>query len=92
MPGGEVEPEPGCEGDEYVFTVGFESEEPLSEESALDILIQRFSSDGSESELLLEGDLGDLRGLVDLLIPEGNCVQVVFEPQGEGETPEPAAP
>jgi hypothetical protein len=91
-PVGPVEPAPSCAGDEYTITVSSESDETITEESELEILIQRTAGDGSESELLLEGDLGDVRSLVDLLVSEGNCVQVVFEPPGEGETLEPAAP
>lgn len=79
VPGEEVEPEPSCEGDEYLFTVTPETEEPISEESELNIVIQRFTGDGSESELSLEGDLGDVRSLVALLLSEGNCVKVAFE-------------
>jgi hypothetical protein len=83
---GPVEPAPSCAGDEYTITVSSEPGETVTEESELEILIQRTASDGSESELLLEGDLGDVRSLVDLLTSEGNCVQVVFEPPGEDDT------
>jgi hypothetical protein len=93
IPGGGAEYPPACEGDEYTFTVTPKAEDPLSEESALDILVQRSARDGSESELRLEGDLGDVRSLVSLLISEGNCVDVQFVPlvsEPPSEAPQPA--
>jgi hypothetical protein len=85
VPGEEVEPAPSCEGDEYLFTVTPESAEAISEESELDIVIQRFATDGSESELRVEGHLSDVRSLVALLLSEGNCVRVVFESAEEDD-------
>lgn len=105
IPPAEGEPPQSCEGAEYVFTVTPQSEETVSEESQLDILIQRFAGDGSESELSLEGDLGDVRSLVSLFVSEGNCVRVEFGPivtegpvsevaetAAPGEMAEPALP
>ena len=87
--GGGIDPAPSCEGDEYTITVGFETVAMASEEQAeAEILVQRFASDGSESEVTLEGDLGAVRALISLLVSEGNCVQVAVEIEliGEGET------
>lgn len=86
-PGGEVEPPQSCEGDEYLITVTFASPEAELEDSPVSILLQRIASDGSESELELEGDLSDARALIDLLSSEeGNCVQVEYLPFDEVES------
>jgi hypothetical protein len=86
--GGVVDPAPSCEGDEYVVTVSFASVEEAYGESGAGILIQRFASDGSESEIDLEGDLSAVRALIGLLLSEGNCVQVGVEVElvEEGES------
>jgi hypothetical protein len=63
-----------------------ESEEPVGEESPVEILLQRFSEDGGvEDELRLEGDLGDAQRLVLKLSSEGNCVEVEVAAAGEEE-------
>jgi hypothetical protein len=59
--------------------------ETVSELSPVHVLIRRLGSDGSESELQLEGDLNDVRDLVSLLASEGNCVQIEVVPFGENE-------
>jgi hypothetical protein len=83
-------PPQGCEGDEYVVSVSFESLETAEEESGTEILVQRLDGDGGESEFHLQGDLGDARALIGLLVAEGNCVEVEVEPPENGE-PTPAA-
>lgn len=90
--GGGPAPE-SCEGDEYVVTITFLDEEPADEEASVEILLQRFSEDGSVDELELEGDLADARSLVLKLSSEGNCVVVEIAPQvdGEGEEEAPEA-
>lgn len=88
--GGGSTPE-GCAGDEYVVTVTFLDEEPVSEESPVEILLQHFSEDGSVEELELEGDLADARSLVLKLSSEGSCVEVeIAQPDEEGEGEEEA--
>jgi hypothetical protein len=77
-------PQAACEGDEYVVTLSFESLETAEEESGTEILVQRLASDDDESEFHLEGTLSDAHALIDLLVSEGNCVQVV-EPPAAGE-------
>lgn len=99
--GGGPAPE-SCEGDEYVVTITFLDEETVGEESPVEILLQRFSEDGSVDELELEGDLADARSLVLKLGSEGHCVQVKVEPPEEEEPetgeevpvelPEPVSP
>jgi hypothetical protein len=85
IPSGVGGAEESCVGDEYVITISFVGEEPTSEESPVEILLQRFNDDGSVDELELEGDLLDARGLVVKLSSEGNCVQVEIAPFGSGE-------
>jgi len=64
-----------------------EAEEPVGEESAVEILLQRLNEDGSvDEELTLEGDLADARRLALKLSAEGNCVEVeIAQPDEEGE-------
>jgi hypothetical protein len=87
-----------CEGDEYLVTVTFLDEEPVGEESPVEILLQRLSEDGSvEDELTLEGVLSDARSLVVKLSVEGSCVELeIAQPdeagEGEGEEGEEEAP
>jgi hypothetical protein len=90
--GGGPEPE-SCEGDEYLVTVTFlgeEPEEPVGEESPVEILLQRLNEDGSvEDELTLEGDLADAQRLVLKLSSEGSCVEVeIAQPDEDGESEE----
>ena len=80
----------GCEGDESAVTISFDIEEIGGGQADGDILIRAFGSDGSESELHLKGDLNDVRDLGDMLVSEGNCVQVEVEPFQEGD-PAPEA-
>jgi hypothetical protein len=82
---GVVEPPPSCEGDEYTITVTLASESTVGEDAEVEILIQRFEEDGSVSELQLEGELGDVDDLAELLESEGNCVKVVLVPPLDGE-------
>jgi hypothetical protein len=76
-----------CAGDEYLVTVTFlEEEEPIGEESAVEIVLQRLNEDGSvDDELRLEGDLNDARSLVLKLHSEGSCVEVVIAQPEEEE-------
>ena len=87
--GGGPVPE-SCEGDEYLVTVTFLDEEPVAEESPVEILLQRFNEDGGvDDELTLEGALSDARGLVLKLSAEGGCVVVeIARPEEEGEAGE----
>jgi hypothetical protein len=84
--GGGIVPPPRvtCEGDEYIVTLSYESLETAEEELGTEILVQRLAGDDDESEFHLEGTLSDARALIDLLVSEGNCVQVV-EPPAAGE-------
>jgi hypothetical protein len=82
-----VPPEPECEGDRYLVTIGF-ADDSLpddgsvpDEELPVEILIQRLEDDGTVGELHLEGDLGDANVLAELLAVEGNCVEVVLPPE-----------
>lgn len=86
-------PEAPCEGDEYTVTISVsgDPEEEGAEELPVEILIQRLESDGSVSELHLEGALRDAQALVELLVAEGNCVEVVFD-AGDGAEAPAAAP
>lgn len=86
-------PEAPCEGDEYTVTISVsgDPEEEGAEELPVEILIQRLESDGSISELQLEGELSDAQALVELLVAEGNCVEVVFD-VGDGAGAPAAAP
>jgi hypothetical protein len=73
------EPEPACEGDEYVITVTFEEvegEEGDREEAEADIVVRQIDPDGSEPEVQLRGDLSDVRSLIATLLAEGNCVHL----------------
>jgi hypothetical protein len=79
----EVEPKPGCEGDEYEITIGFVAEAVASEEAEVEIVIRRVGRDGSESEIQLEGMFGDVGDLLDQVASEGDCVAVRVEPAGE---------
>jgi hypothetical protein len=87
--GGGPAPE-SCEGDEYLLTVTFLDEEPVTEESPVEILLQSFNEDGSvDDELRLEGILSDARSLVLKLSTEGGCVEVeIARPDEEGESGE----
>lgn len=86
---GAPDPDPGqvCEGDEYEITIQFDPE-AVADEDELEVFIRQVESDGSESEIHLEGKWADVRDLIELLLSEGNCVKVEFEPIGEGESPE----
>lgn len=81
----EVEPKPGCEGDEYEVTIRFEAEAIPSDEAEVEIVIRRVGPDGSESEIQLEGKFGDVGGLLEQVISEDDCVAVRVEPAGEEE-------
>jgi hypothetical protein len=88
------EPEPSCEGDEYVITVSFEEaegEEGDDEEAEADILVQRLEADGSTIDLNLRGDLTDVRDLVATLVSEGNCVHVDVAPLPGADSEEEVA-
>jgi hypothetical protein len=86
-----------CEGDEYVLTISFIGEEPTAAiedeittaETPVEILLQRFNSDGSVEDLELEGDLFDAQALLVQLTSEGNCVKVEIVP---AEPAEPVSP
>lgn len=82
----EVEPKPGCEGDEYEVTIRFVAEAVASDEAEVEIAIRRVGRDGSESEIQLEGKFGDIGDLLDQVAAEGDCVAVRVEPAG-GEVP-----
>lgn len=78
--------EEGCEGDEYMLTIGFTGEEPASVESPVEILLQHFNADGSVDELELQGKLQDFQDLLAQLTSEGNCVEVKFVPADPAES------
>lgn len=82
----EVEPKPGCEGDEYEVTIRFVAEEIPSDEAEVEIVIRRVGLDGSESEIQLEGKFGDVGDLLEQVVSEEDCVAVRVEPAG-GEEP-----
>lgn len=82
----EVEPKPGCEGDEYEITIRFVAEAIPSDEAEVEIVIRRVGSDDSESEIQLEGKFGDVGDLLEQVISEEDCVAVRVEPAG-GEEP-----
>lgn len=82
----EVEPKPGCEGDEYEVTIRFAAEEIPSDEAEVEIVIRRVGLDGGESEIQLEGKFGDVGDLLERVISEEDCVAVRVEPAG-GEEP-----
>jgi hypothetical protein len=82
----EVEPKPGCEGDEYEVTIRFVAEEVPSDEAEVEIVIRRVELDGSESEIQLEGKFGDVGDLLEQVVSEEDCVAVRVEPVG-GEEP-----
>jgi len=83
----EVEPQPGCEGDEYEVTVRFVAEAIPSDEAEVEIVIRRVGSDGSESEIQLEGKFGDVADLLENVVSEeDDCVAVRVEP-ADGEEP-----
>ena len=86
VPGVEPDPDPVCEGDEYEVTVRFESE-TLTDEDEVEVLIRQVASDGSESEIELEGTWAEARELIEQLVSEESCVTVEFEPVGDDETP-----
>ncbi len=79
----EVEPKPGCEGDEYEVTIRFVAEAIPSDEAEVEIAIRRVGRDGSESEIQLEGKFGDVGDLLEQVISEDDCVAVRVEPAGE---------
>ncbi len=74
-----------CEGDEYLLTITLLDEEPVGDESPVDIVLARLNEDGTTGdELQLEGDLSDARALASTLEAEGNCVQVeIAQPEEE---------
>jgi hypothetical protein len=79
----EVEPEPSCEGDEYVIAIRFLTKAIGSDEAGVEILILRIGRDGSESEIQLEGQFGEVGELLERVASEGDCVEVNFEPAAE---------
>ncbi len=81
----EVEPKPGCEGDEYEVTIRFAAEAIPSDEAEVEIAIRRVERDGSESEIQLEGKFSDVGDLLEQVISEDDCVAVRVEPAGEEE-------
>jgi hypothetical protein len=81
----EVEPEPSCEGDEYEITIRFGTKAIDPDEAEVEILIKRIGHDGSESEIQLEGQFGEVGELLEHVASEGDCVGVRFEPAGEEE-------
>lgn len=81
----EVEPKPGCEGDEYEVTIRFVAEAILSDEAEVEIAIRRLGRDGSKSEIQLEGKFGDVGDLLEQVVSEDDCVAVRVEPAGEEE-------
>jgi hypothetical protein len=87
----EVEPKPGCEGDEYEVTIRFVAEAIPSDEAEVEIVIRRVGGDGSESEIQLEGKFGEVGDLLEQVISEDDCVAVRVEPAGEGEPASEAA-
>jgi hypothetical protein len=86
----EVEPKPGCEGDEYEVTIGFVAEATSSDEAEVEIAIRRVGRDGSESEIQLEGKFGDVGDLLEQVISEDDCVAVRVEPAGGSSDPQVA--
>lgn len=82
----EVEPKPGCEGDEYEVTIGFVAEAIPSDEAEVEIAIRRVGRDGSESEIQLEGQFGDVGELLEQVISHDDCVAVRVEPAGGEES------
>jgi hypothetical protein len=87
----EVEPKPGCEGDEYEVTIRFVAEAIPSDEAEVEIVIRRVGRDGSESEIQLEGKFGDVGELLENVVSEDDCVAVRVEPAG-GEEPDGGSP
>lgn len=87
-----VEPQPGCEGDEYEITIRFATSAIASDEAEVEILIRRAGRDGSESEIELQGQFDELGALLDQVTAEADCVDVRIEPASEeepaGESPE----
>jgi hypothetical protein len=81
----EVEPKPGCEGDEYEVTIRFVAGTIPSDEAEVEIVIRRVGRDDSESEIQLEGKFGDVGNLLEQVISEDDCVAVRVEPAGEEE-------
>lgn len=75
-----------CEGGEYEITIWLSPE--TTEGDEVEVLIRQIESDGSESEIDLSGELGDVYELIELLEAEGNCVEVVVEPIDDGEATE----
>ncbi len=71
---------PVCEGGEYEITiVALAGERPRRMRSS--VLIRQIENDGSESEIDSQRRTGRrLRSLIELLESEGNCVEVVVEP------------
>ncbi len=81
----EVEAEPRCEGDEYEITIRFGTKAVDSDEAEVAILIRRVGRDGSESEIQLEGKLGDVGALLERVVTDDDCVEVRLEPASEEE-------
>lgn len=87
--------EENCEGDEYLLTITLLEEDPVGDESPVDIVLERLNEDGSSDELHLEGDLSDARSLAATLEADGNCVDVEivqFEDGGGEEEVEAEVP
>jgi len=80
-----------CEGDEYVITIVL-SPEAAEEEQSVEIVLTKFSEDGSAEELRLEGDLLDAQSLALQLSSEGNCVYLEAGTATDPDPEEPAAP
>lgn len=83
-----VEPKSGCDGDEYEVTIRFATSAIASDETEVEILIRRVGSDGSESEIELDGRLDEVGALLEGVASEGDCVEVRVEPAGEEEAAE----
>jgi hypothetical protein len=84
------EPVEVCEGTEYVVTVSFDIEAISSGRTDAEIVLRRVGSDGSESELRVEGGLEDLAALLEQFAAEGPCVTIEFEPLASDDDPGPA--
>jgi hypothetical protein len=78
-----VEPESGCEGDEYEITIGFTASAIVSGETEVEILIRRIGRDGSESEIELEGTFDEVGSLLGRLASDSDCVEVRVESADE---------
>ena len=79
-----------CEGDEYLITIALAPATEEGEEASVEIVLKKFSEDGSVEELRLEGDLLDAQSLALQLTSEGNCV-LLEAAAPEGESPSEGA-